>query len=342
MATTSPNFGLILATTSDAVSVTTHIAGNFSSLDTILSAVHTGTGQLKTGLTFVSPTLNTPVMSGTVSGAAIVIATTGSFQTITATGGAVTVNTFNIGSYSYPSVIGSTSNILTVVTGNAQWAASAPNTGANQALSNLAVVAINTNMNTFTGGFVTVARVIATSGALTGLTSFQATAGTFAGLLTVLGTVTANVVNCTGGAITAGGITIGTWALPTTVGATGQILSVTTGNGVWIANSGATRFSGIGVMQSVAVSGQSTNHGYLAVIGATNTATGAGFAIYIGSSTATSLVQDAFIRPGGGGEIRLSAGVLLPNSWFWNIVTSPAGGLFVSTLTVNFIPISTS
>lgn len=234
MSTTSPNFGLIIATTSDAVNVTSHIANNFSTLDSVISIVHTGTGQLKSGLVLTNPTLSgASVLSGTLSGGTIV-STTGSFQTVTATGGTLTVNTLNVGTYNIVGTIGASGDVLTVVTGNARFVAQAPGTGANAALSNLTTVAINTNMNTFTGGFVTVARLITTSGALTGLTTFQAATGTFAGNLAVTGTITANVINVTGGAITAGSLAIGTYALPTTIGSTGQILTVTTGNAVFL------------------------------------------------------------------------------------------------------------
>lgn len=230
MSTLSPNFSLVLATTSDQVSVVTHLSGNFLAIDSILSVMHTGSGQFKNNLTFTTPILINPTISGTLSGGTAFAASTGSFNTITATGGAVTLNSFNIGTYSYPGTVGGNSFVLTVVTGNAQWAASAPNTGANQDLSNLVgPVAINTNLNTFSAGFVTLTRVIATSGSLTGLTAFQATAGTFAGLLTALGTVTANVVNCTGGAGTFGSLTVGTYSLPATIGGSGQVLTVGTG-----------------------------------------------------------------------------------------------------------------
>lgn len=226
MSTTSPNFSLLLATTSDNVNVVTQIANNFSSLDSIMAVVHTGSGQLKASLAFTTPTLINPVVSGTASGAGIVIATTGQFNTITASGGALTINTFNIGTYALPSTIGATGALLTVVTGNAVFVAPSGGTGANTSISNLASVAINTNLNTFSAGFVTVDRIVASSGAVTGLTSFQATAGTFAGLLTALGTVTANVVNCTGGMGTFGNVTIGTWALPVTIAATGVMRSL--------------------------------------------------------------------------------------------------------------------
>jgi hypothetical protein len=226
MSTTSPNFAFVLATTSDTVSVTSHISNNFSSVDSILSAVHTGTGQLRPSISITTPVLINPVLSGTISGGAFVSASTGNFSTITATGGALTVNALSVGTYGYPAAIGSTSTILTVVTGNAVWAAASPNTGANQALSNLASVVINTNLNTFTAGLVTMARVIATSGSLTGLTAFQASTGTFIGNVVISGTATINTINCTGGSITAGGITIGTYAMPSTLGSSGQILKV--------------------------------------------------------------------------------------------------------------------
>lgn len=226
MSTTSPNFNLVLATSADTVSVTSHLANNFSLLDSIIGVVHTGTGQLKSGLVLTSPTLASPTMSGTASGANLIAASTGRFSTITATGGPVTVSSLNIGTYSLPTTASADNTILTVITGNAVWAANSPGTGAATNLANLASVAINTSLNTFTAGFVTVARVIATSGALTGLTSFQATAGTFVGAVTALGTINANVLNVTGGAITAGGITVGTFALPGTIASTGVLRSL--------------------------------------------------------------------------------------------------------------------
>lgn len=233
MSTTSTNFSLVLATTSDQVNVVTHIANNFSSLDSILSQVHTGTGQLKAGLNVSNWTATNPTIVGTMTGGTIV-ATTGRFQTITATGGALTASTLAVGTYSFPTTVGATGALLTVVTGNAVWVAPSGGTGANTGLSNLASVAINTSINTFTGGFATLDRVLATSGALTGLTVFQASTGTFAGNVTITGTLTANAINATGGAITAGSLAIGTYALPTTIGATNQILTVTTGNAVWL------------------------------------------------------------------------------------------------------------
>lgn len=233
MSSTSPNFNLVLASTSDVVSVTSHVANNFSTLDTILAAAHTGTGQIRAGVVITTPTLINPVISGTISGGDIIIASTGKFSTITATGGALTINSFSIGTYGVPATVGAAGTILTVVTGNAQWVAAAPGTGAAGDLSNLAAVAINTSLNTFTAGFVTVNRIITTSGALTGLTAFQATAGTFAGNVTISGTATVNIINVTGGAITAGSLAIGTYALPATVGATGQVMRVTTANAVW-------------------------------------------------------------------------------------------------------------
>jgi hypothetical protein len=229
MSSTSPNFKFVLASSSDIVAVDSHIANNFSTVDSLFGALHTGTGQFKTNIAMTAPTITNPIIVGTLSGAGVVMASTGNFSTITATGGALTVNSFSLGTYGYPVAIGSTSQVLTVVTGNAQWAAAAPNTGANQGLSNLTSVAINTNMNTFTGGFVTVDRLIATSGALTGLTVFQATTGTFVGNVTITGTMTAAAVNCTGGSITAGGITIGTYALPSTIGSVNQVMQVSGG-----------------------------------------------------------------------------------------------------------------
>lgn len=226
MSSTSPNFSLVLASSSDVVAVDSHVANNFSTVDSVFGVAHTGTGQHKSGISFTTPILINPALSGTMSGGALVVASTGSFSTITATGGSVTVNSFSIGTYAYPGAIGSASYLLTVVTGNAQWAASSPNTGANQALSNLAAVALNTSIGTGTAGFFTFDRVISTSGAITGLTSFQATAGTFAGNVVISGTATINVVNCTGGAITGASIGIGTYSLPATLGAVGQVMVV--------------------------------------------------------------------------------------------------------------------
>ncbi len=228
MSTTSTNFAFVLATTADTVNVVTQIANNFSSIDGILAIAHTGTGQLKGGLTLNQVTINTGDFTGTFRGGlnSTLICSTAKINTITATGGLLTLNSFTIGTYAYPTTIGSTNQVLTVQTGNAVWVSNPGGTGAAVALDNLASVAINTNLNTFTAGFVTLARVLATSGSLTGLTVFQATTGTFAGNVTITGTMTANVVNCTGGAITAGGITIGTWALPATIAATGVMRSL--------------------------------------------------------------------------------------------------------------------
>lgn len=229
MSTTSPNFNLVLATASDVVAVDSHIANNFSTLDSVVGKVITGTGRLITSIPMTSPVLTNPIIIGTASGASLIIASTANFSSVTAAAGAVTLTTFSIGTYSYPTAIGSTSAVLTVVTGNAQWAAAAPNTGANQALSNLAAVALNTSLGTGTAGFFTVDRIIATSGALTGITSFQATTGTFTGNVVISGTATINAVNCTGGAGTFGTLGIGTYTLPAVLGSSGQILKVSTG-----------------------------------------------------------------------------------------------------------------
>jgi len=237
MSSTSPNFNLVLATASDIVSVDSHVAGPISTIDTILGQVHTGTGQLKTGLVVASPTLVSPVLSGTMTGGTIV-ATVANIQSITGTATFLRVNTLQVGTYNIVGTIGNTNEVLSVVTGNAVWRViSNTGTGADTNLANLASVAINTSLNTFTAGFITCNRVIATSGALTGLTVFQASTGTFAGNLLVSGTATVNVVNCTGGTITAGGFSIGTYSYPATVGSTGQILRVTTGNLVFASQS---------------------------------------------------------------------------------------------------------
>lgn len=232
MSSTSPNFNLILATSADVVAVDSQIANNFSTIDALFAVVHTGTGQFKAGLTLQTPTLSSPVITGTMH-TSLLIASTGVFNTITATAGVVVVNTLTIGTYAYPTTIGTSGNILTVLTGNAVWVAPAPGTGANQGLSNLSSVAINTNLNTFTAGFVTLTRVIATSGALTGLTTFQASTGTFTSNLLVTGTLTAAVVNCTGGQGTFGGVTVGTWSLPSTLGSTGQLMRVAASTAGW-------------------------------------------------------------------------------------------------------------
>lgn len=239
MATTSTNFSFVIAVPIDTVDVSSHIAGNFSSIDSIIGVAHTGTGQLRTGLAISTPTLTSPVLVGTMTGGTI-IATTGYFQTITATGGALRVNSFTIGTYSYPSTIGTTGSVLSVVTGNLQFVTNSPSTGANDNLSNLTTVAINTNMNTFTAGFITAARIIATSGALTGLTVFQATTGTFAGNVTVTGTLTANALNCTGGSITAASLAVGTYAYPAVAGSAGQVLTIVTNNAVFASKANPT------------------------------------------------------------------------------------------------------
>lgn len=296
MSTTSPNFSLILASSSDIVAVDSHVANNFSTVDRILSIVHTGTGQLRSSVRITTPILVSPVLSGTLSGGNMVSASTGSFNTITATGGNVTVNTFNIGTYSFPAAVGSTSTILTIVTGNAQWAASAPNTGANQALSNLSAVALNTSLGTGSGGLFTLDRIIATSGALTGLTSFQATTGTFAGNLLVTGTLTTAVLNCTGGAGTFGSVTIGTYALPSTIGANGQSLRVL---------SGTCAFA------------NATSTAVFCMIGGAGSSTGAS-SILVGSYT-------TIYDPGSG--ISTNATYTVPSSGLYNFV---AGGFLAS------------
>lgn len=268
MSTTSPNFNLLLASGTDVVNVTAHLANNFSSLDSIIAVAHTGSGALKPNLSVTGWTLVSPTISGTLS-ANTVVATTASFQTITATGGALTVNSLNIGTYALPSTIGTTAQVLTVSGANAVWVTpSGSGTGANAALSNLTTVAFNTSLNTGSGGFFTFDRVIATSGALTGITAFQATTGTFAGALlvssnvTISGTATINAVNCTGGTITAGALSIGTYSLPSTIGTTNQVLSVTTGNAVWLNRPAATSAYFLAYMSSGAT---------LSIASATNT-----------------------------------------------------------------------
>ena len=228
MSTTSPNFNFVLATTSDVVNVVDHIANNFNSLDSIIGVVHQGTGEFKSNLTFTSPTFTNATLVGTMTGGSI-FATTGSFTNITASGGALTADSFSIGSYSFPATVGATNEILAVQTGNLVFAANAPGTGAATDLGNLASVAINTNLNTFTAGQVTIAELIATSGTLSGMASVSATTGTWQGM-TISGTANVDVINVTGGDITAGTFAIGTYSYPNTVGSTGQILAVTTGN----------------------------------------------------------------------------------------------------------------
>ena len=149
MSTTSTNFSLTIATTSDQVSVVDHIADNFTTIDSLLSIAHTGTGELKSGLTVTNYTMVNPIVSGTLTGGDVV-ATTGSFQTITATGGALTADTFSIGTFAFPSVVGSTNQIMAVQTGNLVFVDNSPGTGAATDLGNLASVAINTSLNNFT------------------------------------------------------------------------------------------------------------------------------------------------------------------------------------------------
>lgn len=238
MSTTSPNFSFVLATTSDTVSVVSHVAGNFSAIDTLLSQTMTGTGQFKPSLVMSSPTITSPTLVGTLVGGNIV-STTGRFNTITATGGAITVNTLNVGTYSYPTTAGAAGTILTIVTGNAVFAANAPGTGAATDLGNLAAVVINTNLNAFTASVVTVTTlksntVTGTGGSLTGLAVMNATTGTFAANLTVIGTAHVGALNATGGTITAGGFAIGTYGYPSTAATTGDAMMLVTGNAVWL------------------------------------------------------------------------------------------------------------
>ena len=346
MSTTSTVFSLTIATTSDTVNVVTQIANNFTTLDSILSQAHTGTGQLKQGVVLNSPSITSPTLVGTMTGGTI-IATTGSFQTITATGGTLTASTFAIGTYSLPATIGAANEILTVVTANAVWVANAPGTGANTALGNLGTVAINTSLNTFTGGFVTVARVIATSGALTGLTSFQATTGTFAGNLVVSATATINVVNCTGGAITAGGFAIGTYAYPATVGSTGQLLSVTTANAVWVSNTSlsimATYIAG---QVNVGTDFQATNHGLLVVYWSGSAGQIANFKLQVLSSAiaAPTTVIGGLgygTNPGGAAITGTWSGTVtigIKKDHYWRVDT--AGGASPPAPTINFMPLS--
>lgn len=223
--TTTPNFNFLKATTSDVVDVVGFIDANFTSIDSVLAVSHTGTGELKANLVLQSPTLVTPTLSGTVSGGTI-IASTGKFNTITATGGSLAVNSFTIGTYTFPGAIGSTGNIL-VVSGTALvFQTNTPNTGASAALDNLASVNINTSLNSFTASVGTFVRIISTSGSLTGMSMLSATTGTMSANFTVVGTLQAGAVNCTGGSITAGNITVGTYSMPTTLGTAGQVLSV--------------------------------------------------------------------------------------------------------------------
>lgn len=236
MTTTSTNFALTIATTSDTVNVVSQIAGNFTTVDSLFGVAHTGTGQLKTGLTIQSPVLVNPTLSGTLSAGTLVSASTGSFTHLIVTSATIGT-TFVIGTYAYPSTIGSTNQILVVTTGNLIFASNAGLTAANTNMSNLAVVVINTNLNTFTGGRVTIAEILATSGTLSGLTSV--TASTMRSVTLSATTATFNTITATGGLIsgaTATALTIlsvGTYSYPATVGSTGQILTVTTGNVVF-------------------------------------------------------------------------------------------------------------
>lgn len=233
MSSQSPNFNLVIATTSDQVNVVTQIANNFSTLDTVLSVVLTATGAVKPSTFLAVPTISSPVISGSMTGVFSITASTGNFQTVTATSGSVTLGYLGIGTYSIPATLGADGALLTVQTGNAQWVSPSGGTGANTGLSNLASVAINTNLNSFTASAITMSAVIATSGTLTGLTVFQATTGTFAGNVTISGTATINAVNCTGGAGTFASVGIGTYSLPSTLGSNGQFLRVTTGAAIF-------------------------------------------------------------------------------------------------------------
>lgn len=198
MSTTSTNFSLVLATTSDTVSVVNHIANNFTTLDTILAVLHTGTGQLKSSITLPSP-----VLSGTMTGGTI-IATTGSFQTLTATGGLITgLTTLTV------QTITATGGLLTgLTTVGAQTV-----TATGGILTGLTTVGAQTV--TATGGIVTglttlgAQTITATGGIVTGLSTLSATqiigttgtfgavfatAGSFSGL-TSISVTTGTIVN---------------------------------------------------------------------------------------------------------------------------------------------------
>jgi len=229
MSTQSPNFNLTIATTSDQVNVVTQIANNFSTLDTMLSYVHATTGGIKPSTFLPVPQLSSPTVTGSMTGVFSITASTGLFNTVTCTSGNVTFGYVGIGTYSLPTTLGSTGALLTVQTGNAQWVSPSGGTGANTGLSNLASVAINTNLNSFTASAVTMSAVIATSGSLTGLTVFQATTGTFAGNVSITGTLTANAVVHTGGIGTYSSLSVGTYAMPATLGSNSTVLFVTTG-----------------------------------------------------------------------------------------------------------------
>jgi len=189
MSSSSPNFNLTLPTSTDTVSVAAHIAGNLSSIDSILAVAHTGGGALKPGLTIQTPTITSPTL----------------------TGGSVIPATLGTPGYLFPSTIGGASEVLTVNAGTVSWQpVSAPGTGADVDLSNLAAVSINTSLNNFTAGTVVFNSVKATAGTFSGLTSIAATTGNFnvllatAGTLSGLTSVAATTANFT--SVTAAGI----------------------------------------------------------------------------------------------------------------------------------------
>lgn len=293
MSSTSPFFNLVLATTSDTVNVVTQIANNFSALDTLISQVHTGTGELKANLTLTSPTLIGADVSGTLSAASIT-ATAGVFQTITATGGSFTATSFAIGTYSYPSTIGSTGQVLTVTTGNAVWIT--PIVYATVSLNNLASVSINTSLNNFTAGTVVLSSLTATAGSLTGLSTLAATG------VSVAGTMTAQTITATGGSLTINSLNVGTYAVPGTIGSSGQVLGVSGAAVAWTTLSIAVNDIIASFPRVGPDAGEYTTNGGIIVGTGFSTTASAGNILYAWAATTNgyaNILKEEWIKPAG-------------------------------------------
>lgn len=295
MSTLSPIFGFVLATTADTVNVVTQIAGNFSSLDSVIGVAHTGTGQLKSGMTIQSPTVVSPTLVGTMTGSVVAVST-GKFNTVTATGGAIIVDSLAVGTYSYPATIGSTGQLLTVSADNAVWIDNVPNTGAGVKLDNLDAVAINTSLNNFTAGTVVVNSIKATAGTLSGLTSVVSTTGTFSGL-NIVGTMNADAINFTGGTVKVASFSVGTYTYPNALGSTGQVfgyVGATTAGFTWNTR-GSLLFSAIGCPYGIAsattAGGGSTGWGFSTFFNWTGNALG-GPAGWFSATSAAQTIMD--------------------------------------------------
>ena len=333
MSTTSTNFNLIIATTSDTVDVVSHVAGNFTTIDSLLSQAHTGTGELKSGVGLTNANLTNPILTGTLTGGSIV-STTGNFQTLTATGGALTADTLAVGTYSIPSTIGSTNQILTVVTGNAVWAANSPGTGAATNLGNLASVSINTSLQNFTASQVTVAQVIATSAQLTNISSFAATTGTFSSNVTISGTATIDVIDATGGDLTVGTFSIGTYSYPATIGNSGQILFASGGNACAFQDAPATTSkSTVYCARSIAAN----TTGY-ASLGGINSVTANGISVPIpASGTMKNLYIHTINNDGTGLQVKL-----VKNNVVQSLAATIGNGATAAVDTSNTVAVTTA